>query len=138
FQPRGCPPLAAMNNKNGALYIWSRRNLAAGPLVPPIPLSDGINAFVGSPSWDDERQLLFDAQAVMFGPEGRLGNGVQTVVVDAGWRFRPLWQALTGDGNQATPLVVGDTVFATGGETGGRLPVSALEGEPLGGSPTRG
>jgi len=138
FQPRGCPPLAAMNNKNGALYIWDRRNLAAGPLVPPIPLSDGINAFVGSPSWDDERQLLFDAQAVMVGPEGRLGNGVQTVVVDAGCRFRPLWQALTGDGNQATPLVVGDTVFATGGETGGFFALSALTGRRLWKYPTVG
>src|SRR5439155_489689 len=29
FQPRGCPPLAAMNNKNGALYIWNRRLLCA-------------------------------------------------------------------------------------------------------------
>src|SRR5256885_13184581 len=48
-------------------------------------------------------QTFFDAQAVLFGPEGRLGNGVKAFVVDAGCKFRPLWAALTGDGNQATP-----------------------------------
>jgi len=138
FQPLGCPPLAAMNNKIGALYIWNRRNLAAGPLVPPIPLSDGISAFVGAPSWDGERQTLFDAQAVLFGPDGRLGNGVRAFVVDPGCQFRPLWAALTGDGNQATPLVVGDVVFATGGETGGFFALSALNGRRVWKYPTVG
>jgi outer membrane protein assembly factor BamB len=138
FQPRGCPPLAAMNNKIGALYIWNRHNLAAGPVVPPIPLSDGISAFVGSPSWNEQRQLLFDAQAVMFGPEGRLGNGVQAFSVDSGCQFRPLWKALVGDGNQATPLVAGDVVFATGGKTRGFFALSALNGRRLWTYPTVG
>jgi outer membrane protein assembly factor BamB len=131
FQPRGCPPLAAMNNKIGALYFWDRRNLAAGPFGAPIPLSDGINAFVGAPSWSEVRQTFFDAQAVMFGPNGRLGNGVKAFVVDPGCKFRLLWQALTGDGNQATPTVAGDVVFATGGKTGGFFALSALNGRRL-------
>jgi outer membrane protein assembly factor BamB len=138
FQPRGCPPLAAMNNKIGALYIWDRRDLAAGPLVPPIPLGDGIDAFVGSPSWSSEHQTFFDAQAVLFGPDGRLGNGVRAFVADPGCTFRPLWSALTGDGNQATPLVVGDVVFATGGKTGGFFALSALNGRRLWQYPTLG
>ncbi len=131
FQPRGCPPLAAMNNKIGALYIWNRRNLKAGPIVSPIPLSDGISAFVGAPSWSEDRQTFFDAQAVVFGPEGRLGNGVKAYVAEAGCKFRLLWEALTGDGNQATPLVVGNVVFATGGKTGGFFALSATNGRRL-------
>ncbi|MFY9578935.1 MAG: PQQ-binding-like beta-propeller repeat protein [Gaiellaceae bacterium] len=138
FQPRGCPPLAAMNNKIGSLYIWNRRRLAAGPIVPAIPLSDGINAFVGSPSWYDGRQLLFDAQAVLYGPTGRLGNGVRAFTVDFGCTFHPLWAALVGDGNQATPLVVDDVVFATGGKTGGFLALGALNGARLWKYPTAG
>jgi outer membrane protein assembly factor BamB len=138
FQPAGCPPLAAMNNKIGALYIWNRRNLAAGPAVEPIPLSDGINAFVGAPSWSEERQTFFDAQAVTYGPDGRLGNGVKAFVAEPGCTFRLLWHALTGDGNQATPLVVGNVVFATGGKTGGFLALSAANGRRLWRYPTVG
>jgi outer membrane protein assembly factor BamB len=138
FQPRGCPPLAAMNNKIGSLYIWDRKSLAAGPLVPPIPLSDGINAFVGTPSWHEGRQLLFDAQAVLFGPEGRLGNGVRAFKVDADCSFRPVWAAITGDGNQATPLVAGDVVFATGGKPGGFFALAASTGARLWSYPSIG
>ena len=50
FQPEGCPPLAAANNKNGTLYVWNRTSLAAGP-VAEIPISDGRAAFVGTPAW---------------------------------------------------------------------------------------
>jgi outer membrane protein assembly factor BamB len=131
FQPRGCAPLAAMNNKTGSLYLWDRTKLSAGLLVPAIPLSDGVNAFVGAPSWSESRQTFFDAQAVLFGPNGRLGNGVKAFVVDPGCKFRLLWSALTGDGNQATPTVVGDVVLATGGETGGFFALSALTGRRL-------
>jgi len=131
FHPRGCPPLAAMNNKIGSVYFWNRRNLAAGPLVAPIPLGDGINAFVGAPSWSEDQQTFYDAQAVLFGPEGRLGNGVKAFVVDPGCKFRLRWEALTGDGNQATPTVVGDVVFATGGNTGGFFALSAATGRRL-------
>jgi outer membrane protein assembly factor BamB len=138
FQPRGCPPLAAMNNKTGALFLWDRTKLSAGPLVAPIPLSDGINAYVGAPSWSESRQIFFDAQSVLFGPNGRLGNGVRAFVVDTGCKFRLLWSALTGDGNQATPTVAGDVVFATGGETGGIFALSALTGRRLWSYPTIG
>jgi outer membrane protein assembly factor BamB len=138
FQPRGCPPLAAMNNKIGSLYLWNRTKLSAGPIVQPIALSDGVNAFVGAPSWSDARQTFFDAQAVLFGPNRRLGNGVKAFVVDPGCKFRLLWSALTGDGNQATPTVAGDVVFATGGKPGGFFALSALNGRRLWHYPTIG
>src|SRR5207237_803114 len=31
FQPHGCPPLAAANNKDGLRYIWDRTKIAAAP-----------------------------------------------------------------------------------------------------------
>ena len=138
FQPRGCPPLAAMNNKIGALYIWNRQSLHTGLFVPPIPLSDGINAFVGAPSWSREHQMFFDAQAAIYGQAGRLGNGVRAFAVEPGCRFRPLWAAVVGDGNQATPLVVGDVVLATGGKPGGFAALSVANGARLWTFPTVG
>jgi len=131
FQPKGCAPLAAANNKIGSLYIWNRKKLAAGTIVPPIPLSDGVAAFVGSPSWSASRQLLFDAQAVLYRGGTRLGNGVRAFRAGPGCTFKPAWAVPVGDGNQATPLVVGDVVFATGGSPGGFAAMSARSGAVL-------
>lgn len=115
FQPNGCPPLAAANNKNGTLYIWDRTRLSSGPIAV-IPVGDGVSAFVGTPAWSEDQQTLYSAQAVLFGAKGRLGNGVRAFRVQRGCRFVQAWANPLGDGNQATPLVVGsDVLFATGG-----------------------
>jgi hypothetical protein len=60
-----------------------------------------------------------------------LGNGVTAWHVDAGCGFRPLWSAKFGTGSQATPLVVGNVLFATGGRTGGFFAVNTDDGTPL-------
>src|SRR5439155_23822371 len=46
FQPAAFPPPAAMNNKDGALYVWDRTRLSAGPLLR-IPPGEGVARFVG-------------------------------------------------------------------------------------------
>jgi outer membrane protein assembly factor BamB len=137
FQPRGCPPLAAANNKIGTLFIWDRRDLAAGPLMS-FPLGDGLSAFVGTPAWSAALQTVYAAQAVLLGDRGRLGNGVQAFRVAAGCRLQPVWAKPVGDGNQATPLVVGDVVFATGGSSGGFSALNARNGARLWSTPTVG
>jgi hypothetical protein len=137
FQPEGCPPLAAANNKDGTLYVWNRTSLAAGP-VAEIPISDGRAAFVGTPAWSAATQTIYEAQAALFGAGGPLGNGVRAFRVTAGCRFTGAWAAALGDGNQATPLVVGDVVFATGGKPGGFFALDALNGARLWSAPTDG
>src|SRR5919204_3521527 len=118
FQPRGCPPLAAANNKDGLLYVWRRDNLAAGPLAQ-LNVSDADAAFVGQPSWSSRLQMLFDAQARVPHTGTKAGDGI--VAVKTGFkscRFREAWRTAIGAGNQAPPLVVGDVVFAGGGREG--------------------
>ncbi|HXY84286.1 MAG TPA: PQQ-binding-like beta-propeller repeat protein [Gaiellaceae bacterium] len=137
FQPKGCPPLAAANNKIGSLYIWNRTDLGAGPIAS-IPLGDGLAAFIGSPSWSEANQTIYDAEAVLFGGGKRLGNGVQALKVEPGCTFRKTWAVPVGDGNQATPLVVGDVVFATGGKPGGFAAFGAANGAHLWAAPTAG
>jgi len=118
FQPHGCPPLAASNNKNGLLYIWNRTNLAAGPLTS-FGLADGEAAFVGQPSWSSRLQTLFDAEARVPKTDPKVGNGVAAIKVSyTGCRFFEIWRTAIGDGNQAPPLVVGNVVFAGGGTEG--------------------
>jgi outer membrane protein assembly factor BamB len=137
FQPTACPPLAAMNNKDGALYVWDRNGLSAGPRLR-IPLGDGVAAFVGAPSWSAGKQMVYVGQSVIREGGVTLGNGVTAWHVDPGCGFRPIWSAKFGTGSQATPLVVGDILFATGGRTGGFFAVNAQDGTPLWSYPTEG
>jgi outer membrane protein assembly factor BamB len=118
FQPHGCPPLAAANNKDGLLYIWDRTKIAAGPLTSFI-VSDGEAAFVGQPSWSSRLQTLFDAEDRVPKTGAKTGNGIAALKATyTGCRFVELWRTALGDGNQAPPLLVGDVVFAGGGTEG--------------------
>jgi outer membrane protein assembly factor BamB len=137
FHPDACPPLAAANNKDGALYVWNRNRLSDGPLLR-LPLGDGMAAFVGSPGWSESKQMVYVAQSVIREEGRRLGNGVTAWHVDAGCGFRPIWHASLGDGNQATPLLVGNVLFATGGKPGGFFALNASTGARLWSFPTEG
>jgi outer membrane protein assembly factor BamB len=130
FDPDSCPPLAAANNKDGALYLWNRDRLSAGPLLS-IPLGDGRAAFVGTPGWSRGTQMVYEAQSVIREDDKRLGNGVTAWHVDVGCGLRPIWSRVLGDGNQATPLVVGNVLFATGGRPGGFFALNAANGSLL-------
>lgn len=137
FHPAACPPLAAANNKDGALYVWNRNRLADGPLLR-LPLGDGIAPFVGAPAWSPTKQTIYVAQSVIRSDGRRLGNGVTAWHVDPGCGFRPIWQAVLGDGNQATPLLAGNVLFATGGRPGGLFALNTADGKPLWSFPTDG
>jgi outer membrane protein assembly factor BamB len=136
FHPQACPPLAAMNNKDGAMYVWDRTQLSKGAIVR-IPLGDSIAAFVGAPSWSESNQTIYVGESLIE-KDGVTGNGVTAWHVDKGCGFRPLWKALTGQGNQATPLVVGNVVFDGGGKTGGFYAFNGVKGSPLWSYPTDG
>lgn len=137
FHPEACPVLAAANNKDGALYVWDRNHLADGPLLR-LPLGDGIAPFVGAPAWSEPKQMIYVGQSVIHSGGERLGNGVTAWHVDQGCGFRPIWQAAVGDGSQATPLVAGNVVFATGGKPGGFFALNAATGKQLWTFPTAG
>jgi outer membrane protein assembly factor BamB len=137
FQPEACPPLAALNNKDGTLYIFNRTHLSAGPIVF-IPLGDGVAPFIGAPAWSVSKQMIYSGQSVIYKDGRRLGNGVRAFHVDPGCGFRPIWSKALGDGNQAKPLVVGNVLFATGGEPGGFFALTAGSGQRLWFYPTKG
>ena len=141
FQPHGCPPLAAANNKNGVLYVWNRTDLAAGPIAS-FGVGDAVAPFVAEPSWSSRLQTLFDAEARVPAAGEKDGNGVVAIKASyLGCHFDEIWRTSLGDGNQAPPLVVGDVVFAGGSEG-----LYALDGrsgavlwsEPTGGASTFG
>ena len=140
FQPHGCPPLAAANDKSGVLFVWDREHLAQGPIAS-FGVGDAESAFVAEPSWSSRLQTLFDAQARTPANGVKAGDGIVAIKASyAGCRLSEIWRTSIGAGNQAPPLLVGDVVFAGGGSEG----LYALDGRTgavlwtasTGGSPT--
>jgi hypothetical protein len=117
FKPIGCPALLAANDKSGDLVVWRQDALAKGPYAR-IPLSDGVAAFVGAPSWSPVKQMLYDSTATALRSNARL-EGTIALKVTTKCRFTKRWFTATGDGSQPEPLVAGDLVADTGGSTGG-------------------
>lgn len=117
FKPAGCPALLAANDKSGQLIVWRQDALAQGP-VARIPLSDGVDAFVGAPSWSPVTQMLYDSTATAMSGTKRL-VGTIALRATAKCGFTKTWFAATGDGSQPQPLVAGGLVADTGGTAGG-------------------
>ena len=126
FKPSGCPALLAANDKDGDLIVWRQDGLATGPYAR-IPLSDGVDAFVGAPSWSPITQMLYDSTATALKASTRL-DGTMALKVTAKCGFAKQWFAGTGDGSQPAPLVAGDLVADTGGSKGGFVVERAATG----------
>jgi len=124
FQPDVCPPLAAANNKAGALYIWDRRALGAGPIAT-VGLGDASAPFVGAPSYDPGSGLIYDSQVFMTDSDTGRKYGVAAIGPGADCTFTIVWRAAFGSGSQAPPIVIGDLVLVGGGFDGG---FAALDG----------
>lgn len=117
FKPAGCPALLAANVKSGELIVWRQDGLARGPYAR-IAVGDGVDAFVGAPSWSPRTGMLYDSTAaVQRGGKRLVGTAALAVTATCGFVKR--WFAATGDGTQPQPLVAGELVADTGGSSGG-------------------
>jgi outer membrane protein assembly factor BamB len=130
FQPFGCPPLAAANNKNGALYVWDRRALGAGPIAT-VGLGDASAPFVGAPSYDPTSGAIFESQVFMTDSDTGRKYGVAALTAGDDCTFQIAWRAAFGSGSQAPPIVVGDVVLVGGGFDGGFAALAANDGRLL-------
>ena len=128
FQPPGCPPLAAANNKLGVVYVWNRDALAKGPVFQAA-LGDGVAAFVGQPAYSPWLGMFFDTHAVIRKDGVKVGDGVAAFSVGPGCKIRARWVTNVGAGNEPPPIVVGNVVVAAGGDTGGYAALDARTGE---------
>ncbi len=127
FQPPGCPALAAANDKDTFLYVWNRRNLAGGPIFQTT-IENGTAPFVGAPAWSPRTGLLYDAGAKILLGNQVASGGVTAIRVGPRCTFVPVWRTAFGSGTQPAPLLLGDAVFATGGDAGGFAALDARTG----------
>jgi outer membrane protein assembly factor BamB len=131
FRPAGCKPFAAANSKLGWMYIWNRDRLSHGPKISFGGLGDGIAAFVGQPSYAPALRMVYESHVFKTRGGKKIGDGIQAFSVDTGCRFHRRWLTSVGEGQMPPPLVVGDVVFAAGGETGAYTALDARTGKRL-------
>jgi outer membrane protein assembly factor BamB len=130
FQPKGCKPFVAGNDKNGWMYVWKRNRLRYGPKVGYF-LGDGITAFVGQPSYAPQLRMLFVSHAFKNVGGKKAGDGIQAFAVTGRCGIARRWLTVVGEGQEPPPLVVGDVVFAPGGDKGGFTALDARSGKTL-------
>jgi outer membrane protein assembly factor BamB len=116
FQPTGCQPLAVASNKDGVVYAYDQGAITAGPIWT-LAVGDGQAPLLDGPAWSPVENMFYISGARM--PfdrnQPRTGEGIVAVKVSAGCKFSVAWTATTGDGPQSPPIVVGNVVFASGG-----------------------
>jgi len=135
FQPPGCPPLAAAHSKNGYAYVWDRDNIAAGPIWSALIGPDDLaTPFIGEPSYSPDLNMLYIANARVYGPDGpthfdaavAFGIGPGCTIADS-----PTWIADVGEGTKPPPLIVDDVAFVAGGNDGDLFALDARTGATL-------
>jgi putative pyrroloquinoline-quinone binding quinoprotein/putative pyrroloquinoline-quinone-binding quinoprotein len=129
FQPRGCPPLAAANNKIGRTYIWNRNQLGRGTRASL--LLGGGPGYVGQPSYSPDLGMIFVSHVAVSRGSRFVGDGVGAFSFDSHCRIKRRWMTSVGLGNEPPPLVLGDVVFAPGGDAGGYALLAARTGRVL-------
>lgn len=123
FTPSRCPSLVAAEGKDGALYLWRRAALSAGPAQRLVLALTGT--LYGSPAWDPRTQRLFLTSTQ--GDRG-VAAGLVALAVTGDCRLRPVWTRALGGQLNAVPTVVNDTVVVATG-TGQLRVYSAATGK---------
>ena len=130
FQPPGCPAFAAANSKLGVMYVWNRDRLKNGPWYQRA-LAEGPASFVGQPSYAPGLRMIFESHASVVRNGQRVGDGIAAFSIDRNCRFHLRWLRSVGLGNEPAPVIIGDVVFAPGGDRGGYTALAARTGKVL-------
>jgi outer membrane protein assembly factor BamB len=117
FQPPGCQPLAVAENKDGVAYVYNQASPLSTNLIWTLAVGDGQSPLLDGPAWSPVENMFYisGARLPLDRNQPRTGEGIIAVKVGAGCKFSVAWSAPTGDGPQSPPIVVGNVVFASGG-----------------------
>ena len=110
FKLDRCGPMVAAEGKDGAIYLWKRPTLTAGP-VQRLELAFPATLY-GSPAWDPRTQQLFVTTSQGY---AGVGSGLDALKVTAKCRLRVAWTKGLGGQLNAIPTVANDTVVVATG-----------------------
>jgi outer membrane protein assembly factor BamB len=138
FQPSGCPPMVAVGNKDGNLYVMKASTLAASgtpeQTIRLNPANDwlGTGGVGGVPAYWAAGRMLFVTDA---GPGfGSINGGVLGLSIDASCNLTLAWSRTVGQGAgnpNSTPTVANGVVYVGEGDSGTVHAFDAQTGTPL-------
>jgi outer membrane protein assembly factor BamB len=110
FNSAICGGMVAAEGKDGAVYLWKRATLAAGP-VQRLELAFPATLY-GSPAWDPKTQQLFVTTS-----QGYAGvpSGLDALRLTKRCKLRRVWTKGLGGQLSAIPTVANDTVVVATG-----------------------
>jgi outer membrane protein assembly factor BamB len=82
--------------------------------------------------------MIFEGHAAIAQNGRQIGDGVAAFTIDSKCRFHLRWKRRVGFGNEPPPLILGEVVFAPGGDAGGYTALAARTGRVLWRFPTHG
>ncbi|MDX6650532.1 MAG: hypothetical protein QOJ97_2483 [Solirubrobacteraceae bacterium] len=106
LQAPGCPRQLAVTHKSGALLLYDRDRLPAGPRQTLQIGRRGFLGAYGTYAWSAAARTLFVAN----NSSGDLAHGLLALTLDASCTLQPLWSAPVG----ADPAVLSPPVVANG------------------------
>ena len=110
FRSQTCGVLVAAEGKDGAIYLWQRAKLTAGP-VQRLELAFPATLY-GSPAWDPETQRLFLTTSQGY---AGVGSGLDALELTSRCRLRVAWTKSLGGQLNSIPTVVNNTVVVATG-----------------------
>lgn len=123
FQPPGCPPLLAVQGKEGYLFVYNRTNLGAGPIsVNQYSVTSDNAYYMGAPAYSAQTGYLYASVATAGSASGfapglvmlQPAAGCTSFTVVAHPAFGPDSQDPSMPNNEnprSTPTVVNGVVF---------------------------
>ena len=110
FKSTRCGALVVAEGKDGAIYLWKRATLTAGP-VQRLEVAFPATLY-GSPAWDPRTQQLFLTSSQGY---AGIGSGLSALELTGGCKLRRAWTKHLGGQLSAIPTVANDTVIVATG-----------------------
>lgn len=129
FRAPGCPPQLAVLHKSGALLVYDRDRIAAGPRqIVQVGDRDSLGA-LGTYAWTARARTLFVAN----NSAGDYPRGLLAFRVGAGCTLQALWQQPlpAGDALLSPPVTANGVVYLGAGTGREVLAFDAATGAPL-------
>ena len=135
FRPRGCPAELVVANKGGALFLYDRDRITAGPLqriqvAQNVP--GGLGLMIGVAAYSPMTQMVYLSDP---GPDrSPYRHGLVAFRVGGDCRLHPAWQQTVGlDGGTtvSSPAVAGGVVYYGDGSDGRVFAFDARTGREL-------
>jgi outer membrane protein assembly factor BamB len=118
YHPPGCPPLLAVLNKNGSLYVYNRNAIGNGPTQELFITAPATASFIGDAAYDPNLNHVYVTSNADDGV-GVFFHGIVALSVQSDCTLALAWQQPIGPndgGVNSPPITANGVVYAPTGD----------------------